>query len=148
MFDRPDIDFVIVADRAEAINGKLYMMGGGWDQVAVVDFARPVPFTIAVGIAIPWNATNQDHRLQVAVADEDGTRIFGVDGGFKVGRPPQLPQGANQRTILAIPVAAVLNGPGSYTVEATVNDEARRTTSFAATQAPPPSRSPRALGLG
>ena len=139
MFDQPGVDFLILADRAESINGKLYLMGGVWDQIGVIDFSKPVVFSIALGILIPWNATNLDHKLRVQLLDEDGNQLFSVDGGFKVGRPPQLPQGASQHNVLAITVSAVLPKPGTYSVEATINEAERRTTTFFAFQAPHPS---------
>jgi hypothetical protein len=142
MFDAPDVDFVILADRAESINGKLYMMGGAWDQMGVIDFAKPVTFSIALGIKIPWNATNVDHRLRVVLLDEDGNQLFGADGGFKAGRPPQLPQGASQRNVLAFTVGAILPRAGIYSVEATINDGASHSTSFHAFQAPHPPQLP------
>ena len=138
VFDQPEIDFLILADRAESINGKLYMMGGVWDQIGVIDFSKPIVFTIALGILIPWNATNLDHKLHVHLLDEDGNQLFGVDGGFKTGRPPQLSAGASQHSVLAITVSAVLPKPGTYSVEATINEAERRTTSFVAFQAPHP----------
>ena len=108
MFDQPEVDFLILADRAEAVSGKLYMMGGAWDQIGVLDFTKPVSFSIALGILIPWNATNLDHNLRVHLLDEDGTRLFSMDGGFRAGRPPQLPQGGAQHNVLAITVTALL----------------------------------------
>lgn len=139
MFDQPGVDFLILADRAESINGKLYLMGGVWDQIGVIDFSKPIVFSIALGILIPWNATNLDHKLRVQVLDEDGNQLFSVDGGFKVGRPPQLPQGASQHNVLAITVSAVLPKSGTYSVEATINEAEQRTTTFFAFQAPHPS---------
>ncbi len=139
MFDQPGVDFLILADRAESINGKLYLMGGVWDQIGVIDFSKPVVFSIALGILIPWNATNLDHKLRVQLLDEDGNQLFSVDGGFKVGRPPQLPQGASQHNVLAITVSAVLPKSGTYSVEAAINEAEQRTTTFFAFQAPHPS---------
>jgi hypothetical protein len=139
MIDQPGVDFLILADRAESINGKLYLMGGVWDQIGVIDFSKPIVFSIALGILIPWNATNLDHKLRVQLLDEDGNQLFSVDGGFKVGRPPQLPQGASQHNVLAITVSAVLPKLGTYSVEAAINDAERRTTTFFAFQAPHPS---------
>jgi hypothetical protein len=138
VFDQPEIDFLILADRAESINGKLYMMGGVWDQIGVIDFSKPIVFTIALGILIPWNATNLDHKLHVHLLDEDGNQLFGVDGGFKTGRPPQLSAGASQHSVLAVTVSALLPKPGTYSVEATINEAERRTTSFVTFQAPHP----------
>lgn len=138
MFDQPEVDFLILADRAEAVNGKLYMMGGAWDQIGVLDFAKPVTFSIALGILIPWNATNLDHTLQVNLMDEDGARLFTMDGGLRAGRPPNLPQGGAQHNVLAIMVVAMLPRPGAFTVEAAINQQQSRTTSFSAFQAPHP----------
>jgi hypothetical protein len=135
LFDQPEVSFLILADRAEAIGGKLYMMGGAWDQIAVVDFSKPVLFSIALGITIPWNATNTDHKLQVQLMDEDGNRLFSVDGSFKAGRPPQLPQGASQNNVLAFAAAAVLPQAGTYSVDATLNESTSRSVSFRAYQA-------------
>ena len=138
MFDQPEVDFLIVADRAESVNGKLYMMGGAWDQVGVLDFAKPITFSIALGILIPWNATNQDHRLQVNMVDEDGTRLFSMEAGMRAGRPPNLPQGGAQHNVLAFTAAALLPKPGAFTVEAAINEQSAKTTSFFAFQAPHP----------
>ena len=136
MFDQPDVDFLILADRAESIGGKLYMMGGVWDQIGVIDFSKPVLFSIALGILIPWNATNIDHKLHVHLLDEDGNQLFGVEGGFKTGRPPQLAPGSAQHSVLALNISPVLPATGTYRVEATINEAATRTTSFYAFQAP------------
>ncbi len=130
LFDQPEVDFLILADRAESINGKLYLMGGVWDQIGVLDFAKPVIVNLGLGILIPWNDTNLDHTLRVQLRDEDGNQLFRVDGGFKAGRSPQLPQGASQHTVLAIMVSSALPRPGTYSVEATINETERRTTSF------------------
>jgi len=138
MFDQPEVDFLILADRAESVNGKLYLMGGAWDQIGVIDFTKPISFSIALGILIPWNATNQDHTLRVQLLDEDGTGLFSMDGGFRAGRPPQLPQGGTQHNVLAITVSAILPKIGAYTVDATINEHASRSTSFFAHQAQHP----------
>ena len=56
-----DIDFLILANHAEMVNGLLYMVGVGWDRRS----ANPnTPFfSIAAGFLIPWNLTNRhDHR--------------------------------------------------------------------------------------
>ncbi len=47
--------------RAEAVNGKLYMMGGAWDGIYLRSMADPASFSIAVGIVVPWHATNVEH---------------------------------------------------------------------------------------
>ena len=132
MGDLPEqlaIDFVILADRVEAINGKLYMMGGGWDQLHVADFGRPVGIGFAIGILVPWSETNVEHPVRVWVENEDGTRIPpGIDAGISMGRPPHAVPGQSFRALLAINGSWTLPQAGSYRIMVTVGaTEAKRT---------------------
>ena len=134
----PRVDFIILADRAEVLNGKLYMMGGGWDRITVVDFAQPTNLGLAVAVNIPWNATNQQHNLAVRVETLDTTELNTVQVGFTPGRPPVLRTAEAQRVIFALGQAITLPGPGTYTIKALLNDDVanQRTTYFHAVMAP------------
>lgn len=123
--NEPSVEFFILADRAEAVNGKLYIMGGAWDRQFVVDFKQPVFVSFAIGIRVPWNATNQDHKLRLTIESADGKPVEGflLEAGFVAGRPPWAKQGESQRALLAIPVVPVMfPGPGSYLAKANVDD--------------------------
>lgn len=131
------VDFLILADHAEAINGKIYLMGGGWDVRTVRDFSQPVPLTLALAVLVPWTATNQRHRLQVRVEDADGRQLAEVKGEFVAGRPPHLTEGTTQRIPLAFQhIPVLLGGPGIYVVIAALNDQDQKRTTFNAV-APP-----------
>ncbi len=67
-----DIDFVLVADYAELVNGKLYLMGGGWDTYNAT--AEPVLLqpAIALGVRIGWEETNRSVPVRITVEDDDG----------------------------------------------------------------------------
>src|SRR5438270_7253247 len=93
LMQHPEIDFLIIADRAEAINGKLYMMGGAWDQIGIADPSQPIQFSVALGINIPWHATNEHHRMRLVVEDADGAKLSEMEGEFVAGRPPHLSAG-------------------------------------------------------
>lgn len=49
-----DVEFLILADRAEVLNGKLYMMGGAWDHVFATNLEGSIPLHIACGVLIPY----------------------------------------------------------------------------------------------
>ena len=49
----PEIDYLLVADRAEVVNGKLYLMGGSWDRIQPQQF----PHRMMLGIAIVCTVT-------------------------------------------------------------------------------------------
>jgi hypothetical protein len=133
----PDIDFLIVADRAEAVNGKLYMMGGAWDRLFVRDFEEPVGFSIAVSVVVPWTATNELHELTLSVETADGVKLEPQMGvGINVGRPPTAEAGQSFRALVAADVRYKLPGPGAYVVVAALAGSDTRRTVFYAT--PPP----------
>ncbi len=119
---KPGIDFLVLADHAEAINGKLYMMGGGWDHFQAADLTHSARFSIAIGILVPWNATNQDHQLGIDIQDEDGSSIapsFSLD--FSSGRPPHLRQGDVQRLIFSIQTELRFPHAGGFVVLANID---------------------------
>ena len=128
--DQPTVDFVIIADRAEVVNGKLYMMGGGWDRLSVPDFTQPQSISVAIGILVPWNATNQTHSLAVRVETQDAEELAAMGLNFTTGRPPILGQAESQRVILAFQLAIRLPGPGTYVVKALINDRESKTAVF------------------
>ena len=140
--DGIEVDFLILADRAEVVNGKLYAMGAAWDRIGVADFSRPMPLSVAVGVLVPWTATNQPHVVTLTLRDQDGLPVdFRVEANFVTGRPPFL-TGEVQRVLLAIPATSVvLPGPGNYVLAAAVDGTEMKVVRFgaAAAQGQPPS---------
>ena len=135
---RPFIDFLIVADYVETVNGKLYMMGGAWQNYTLADPSRPVRFGIAVAIGVPWGATNEQHTLQLRVDDADGKTVTPTMSiNFQVGRPPQLPPGQEQRVVWALNGDFGLAAPGSYRVVAAIDEVDSEWTAFTLSVRPP-----------
>ncbi len=81
----------MLADHAEAVNGKLYVTGGSWNQIFAAQFpARHGHLSVVIAIQVPWTATNEKHTLEMDVVDADGASIIPakIGGQFEVGRPP------------------------------------------------------------
>jgi hypothetical protein len=142
--EQVELDFLILADAADVVNGKLYMMGGAWDRRFVNDFAQPVPVQIAVGILVPWNLTNEPHTVQVHIEDENGAAIEPrVQGRVTVGRPPYARKGQMFRAMAVIKGMWKLPAAGTYRVVASLaGGAAAKSAVFQAEQvsAPPPRR--------
>jgi hypothetical protein len=142
--DLPDtnvtVDFLLLADRAEALNGKLYMMGGAWDRLFLHDLTAPTLISLAVGVLVPWNQTNIQHQLTVAIEDQDGNPIdsFRMEAGFAAGRPPFAEQGERQRVILALPAVPVqLPRFGTYVLRADIQGQDSKRLEFRAVAVQP-----------
>ncbi len=126
MMAQPEFDFLILADRAEAVNGKLYMMGGAWDAIGLRAAGDVASFTAAIGILVPWHATNVEHQFSLRLEDADGKVLSSMGMGFTTGRPAALPEGARQRVTFAIPLSVALPGPGAYAVICTLGRQEKR----------------------
>lgn len=138
LFDeRPEVEFLILADHAEAVNGKLYLMGGGWDRRAVADFRQPQTFAVAVGVLIPWNDTNRPLPLEVSLRNADGTLIApALQTQLVAGRPANATPGQKLRYMLAVNMQVPLPQPGEYVVEAQVGASSAKHVSFFADAMP------------
>jgi hypothetical protein len=109
---------MLLADAAQAVNGKLYILGGGW-SVAGPD---PTPMAIALKIEVPWDEANRLHEfiLELLNADDqpvrvptpDGDRPIELRGNFEVGRPAGLVVGTPLDTTLAINIGPLPIPPG------------------------------------
>lgn len=110
---------MLLADSAQAVDGKLYILGGGWS----VTGPGPSAFAIAMKIEVPWDEANRRHKLQLSLADTDaqpvkiptpaGEHPVEVTGEFEVGRPPGLKPGTPLDVTIAINVGPLQLPPDS-----------------------------------
>jgi hypothetical protein len=113
-------EFLIMADGAEAIGGKMFIMGGGVDRHM---FARVQPgpiqlnADIAIGILTEWTETNSSHLMTVRIVTEDGNPVWSIEGQFEVGRPPGAKPAQQFRQLIAIRGPLALPDAGAYKVE-------------------------------
>ena len=100
---------MMLADAAQAVEGKLYILGGGWSQTP----PELGPSAIALHFAVPWDQTNVQHRFDLELLDSDGGKVTVEDeegvqhpllfsGEFEVGRPPGVKPGVSIDVPMAI----------------------------------------------
>lgn len=130
-----EVEFVILANHAEAHNGLLYLSGAGWNDAALgfthEGHSTPLHFGVGVSVLVPWTETNRKHHLQVRMEHEDGGEpLFQAGGDLEVGRPPGVQHGADQRAVLAIDGITQFPKAGGYRLVAQVSKGKMRTVSF------------------
>ncbi len=86
----------MLADAAQVQNGKLYVLGGGFDTISVSSV--PVVhrnLSLAMVAEVGPDERQRDLDLSIKLLDEDGNEI-GVEakGKLRVGAPPNLPPGS------------------------------------------------------
>ncbi len=132
-----EVEWLILADFAQVVDGKLYLMGGGWSLVNVsTGFPVSQRCAVALSVQVPWNETNHPHALEIEVATEDGQRMARVEGQFEVGRPPGMPPGQPQRVQFAADIALTFEQPGAFVVTARVDSHTERRVPFAIAAVP------------
>jgi hypothetical protein len=109
---------ILLADAAQAIDNKLYVLGGGWS----VTGPDPTPSAIAIALKVPWDEANRRHELQVELLDSDGravvvgspqaSRPAVIQSQFEVGRPPGLKPGTPIDLAFAVNLGAMPLPPG------------------------------------
>ena len=98
---------MLLADHAQAAEGKLNIIGAGWN----VTGPEPGPSAIAILFEVPWDRANEPHRFVLELVDSDGYAVtvdtadgdapITIEGEFEVGRPPGVKRG----TPLPFPIA-------------------------------------------
>jgi len=110
---------LLLADSAQAVDGKLYVLGGGWSIIG----PEPSPIAIAMKIEVPWDQANRSHLWQLELLDADGNPVSAagpdgegqpieISGEFEVGRPPGLKPGTPLDLPLAITMSPLPLPPG------------------------------------
>ena len=132
-----EIDFLILADAAQVADGKLYLMGGGWDRIAVNGLPVIQAAGIAVGVLVPWSETNTPRTLTLAIEDEDGGEVLPQVGvRVEVGRPPGLAGGADQRVMVAFNAQLALQRLGDYVISAALDAGSQKRLRFSVAPGP------------
>jgi hypothetical protein len=120
-----EIEWLILADSAQVVGNKLYLLGGGWDRIPL-NKDVPQHFAIAIAVKVPWGETNKRHTFELEVLSEDQNTeevksLAKMGGQFEVGRPVGIPAGRDQRIQLAIEMGLKIDHPGTKKVVASID---------------------------
>lgn len=135
---------MLLCDSAQASEGKLYILGGGWNLTG----PDPSPSAIALQIDVPWDQTNRRHRLRLTLVTDDGEpvpvptptgpRPVQIDAEFEVGRPPGVKPGAPMPVVMAVNVGPLPLAPDRrYEWRCQINDESHETWRLSFSTRPP-----------
>ncbi len=108
----------MLADSAQAIGGKLFLMGGGWAVIG----PQPSPSALAGIVQVAWDEANQNHTISFELFNADGKpfmvptpmglQAFKIEMQFQVGRPPGVAAGTEFNVPIAINLAPLPLEPG------------------------------------
>jgi len=109
--------YMLLADAAQQVNGKLFILGGGWD----ITSTHIPSMSVAIKVEIPWTSTNKKLDWSLKLVNEYGNFIrdeagnfIGTVGEVEVGRPPGHQEGAPISFPMAININSLTLQPGRY----------------------------------
>ena len=136
----------MLADAAQAVGGKLYILGGGWTNIYA-----DAPFAIAIKVEVPWNEATDTHAFHLELVDADGQAVvvnaedgseqpLVIEGQISTGIAPGVKPGTPMDAVLAIGVGALPLAPGRYEWRLTIDGRGDEDWSLAFNRlaAPPP----------
>lgn len=122
---------LVLADYAQAVQGKLYVTGAGWNLKA----EAPAPMAIAAIVGVPWGETNSKHKAEFELVDANGkpfqvqtptgSQALNVAAEFEVGRPVGVPQGITFNVPIAINLIPLPIPVGDYVWIGKINGQGR-----------------------
>ncbi len=121
------IEYVVLCDSAQTtLEGKLYVLGGGWSHIFRVVppagapvAAPPTQFAIAASFLIDWLDANRPIGIRVTVEHQDEQApLYEAKAQLTAGRPPIAAPGDPLRALIALPVLMNFPAAGSYCVRA------------------------------
>ena len=115
------IEYALLADAAQAVGGKVFVLGGGWNLFRAASYPAPVQFAIAIGLGFASSEIGMKYVLNVAIADESGVPIVPeMKGQVETGQPaPDVPKTASIKIPVAININMSLPHPGTYGIVVT-----------------------------
>lgn len=106
--------FLILADGAEAANGKIHILGGGVDGHLAQAFPASLNVDIACSFTVAWHETEQPIDVELAIVDEAGEDAIRIGLEAVVGRPPNARPGQEIRSQIAVKGPFPIPHPGAY----------------------------------
>jgi hypothetical protein len=132
-----NIEWLILADSAQIVNNKLYLLGGGWERLTLKNIPTSHSCSVAMSFIVPWADTNQKHGFRINIVDEDGQDIRQpITGQVEAGRAAGIPAGTDQRVQLSLDLQLRLEKPGTYVVHASLAERDTASVKFRVQHAP------------
>ena len=118
---------LLLCDHAEAINGKLYIMGAAWNLLQAP--RQPITIALAIVVKVAWDEAERQHELVAELLDADGHPIVingepvAPSGRFELRRPSGVKPGSTLNMPLAFNLSGLVLDVGQYEWRLTIDSE-------------------------
>lgn len=118
------LEWLILADSAEVIGNKLYVLGGGWNRLSVhANFPVAQHLAVAVSILVEPDELGETHEFVLDVQGPQGKWLASLEADFEVTMPAGQSAARSQRWQFASALDLSLDKPGPYAMVVFLNGE-------------------------
>ena len=132
---------MLLCDSAQAVGGKLYILGGGWTMLAKVQ--PRARMSLAVKLSVPWSRANERIHVEAVLITDQGAEVMvaedqpiRAEADLELGRPAGLRAGTPLDATFVMDFDGLELDVGGYVWELKVNDQPAARTPFLVV--PPP----------
>src|SRR5437870_5213876 len=119
---------MLLCDGAQAVGGKLFILGGGWSILAKVQ--PRANMALAVKLTVPWSRANERIHIAAALITDQGGEVtqaedqpVRAEGDLELGRPPGLRPGTPLDATLVMNFEGLDLDVGGYVWELRVGSD-------------------------
>ncbi len=116
------IDYALLADAAQSVGGKIFILGGGWNLFRSGNYPAPIQLAVAIGIGFEGSEVGIRYPVKIVIADEAGVPVVPeMNGQIETGQlAPDFPRGLPVKLPVAWNVSFSVPRAGRYAIVITV----------------------------
>jgi len=125
-----ELEFALLADAAASPpDGKLYILGGGFDQIRAQQFpATHGSIALVVKLRLHPTECNRQHTLEIELWDPDGNQAGpAISGEFSAQRNPDSPTRSSYVQLVFNIIGLQFPSAGEYEFHIIVNEQHLKT---------------------
>lgn len=125
-----DIEFIILADAARTVQGKVYILGGGFSVFTPPQYPADFQFSVAVGAVLDRTEANKQQVFRYFMGKPQHAPLMKAEGAF-MATDGQSVSTLGIRSVLTFQTQVRIPDPGVYEVAVEIGDS-RKTVQFEA----------------
>ena len=115
----PQVEFIILADAVECVNGKLYMIGGGWTVIRSPSYPATLHIGIAINLLTAPGTPLEEFELKIVILSEKDEVVSPSLKAKVIKRATPEISDKPESTIFAANLGIQILHPGAYRIRAT-----------------------------
>jgi hypothetical protein len=124
-------EWIILADYVEFTSGKLYLMGGGWDQLTINHPAKVHNFGIAAAFRVEGHESDLPHDVTLTVTLEADTEpLIELQAHLELASGSDLTPESSQLAQLALNLSVEFKTQGCHHLVTTIDGREDRRFPF------------------